>query len=244
MDCKNCDNCEKNPISQLTQFSFLGVGRNRNTTQFDFQEGRNCESCENYYIEVFFEKLVNRSWILDFQNFSNFIFGSNWTRKDTLETKTKVGRVFPMVFCPNSSWFIQIKFRKKTQIAIRNFHNFRNLWNCGFRNFANNTIGFWANFTTLPHLRPLPLKKIPNDFFLKISFQLMIGKCYMKMNEKDKAKIFFEKVKDWNDVIMDQDAYEEACALLKKFWVRHRVFIFHCIELPVTCIVFFYVTIT
>ena len=45
----------------------------------------------------------------------------------------------------------------------------------------------------------------------------MIGKCYLKMNEKEKAKIFFEKVKDWNDVIMDQDAYEEACSLLKKF---------------------------
>ena len=53
MDCENCD-CVKNTISQITQLSFLSVGRNRNTTQFDSQEGRNCESCENYYIEVFF----------------------------------------------------------------------------------------------------------------------------------------------------------------------------------------------
>ena len=60
-DCENCDNCEiancdceKNTISQITQFSFLTIGRNRNITQFDFLEGRNCESCENYYIEGFF----------------------------------------------------------------------------------------------------------------------------------------------------------------------------------------------
>jgi len=51
MDCENCDNCEiancdceKNTISQITQFSFLTIGRNRNITQFDFLEGRNCES--------------------------------------------------------------------------------------------------------------------------------------------------------------------------------------------------------
>ena len=43
MDCENCDNCEiancdceKNTISQITQFSFLTIGRNRNITQFDF----------------------------------------------------------------------------------------------------------------------------------------------------------------------------------------------------------------
>ena len=85
MDCENCDNCEiancdceKNTISQITQFSFLTIGRNRNITQFDFLQGRNCESCENYYIEgFFFEKWANRSWILDLKNFSNsnFIFG-------------------------------------------------------------------------------------------------------------------------------------------------------------------------
>ena len=70
LDCDNCD-CEKNTISQITQFSFLSVRRNRNTTQFDFQERRNCESCENCYIEdFFFEKLINRNWILDFHNFS------------------------------------------------------------------------------------------------------------------------------------------------------------------------------
>ena len=85
MNCENCDyceiancDCEKNTISQITQFSFLSIGRNRNITQFDFLEGRNCESCENYYIEgFFFEKWANRSWILDLKNFSNsnFIFG-------------------------------------------------------------------------------------------------------------------------------------------------------------------------
>ena len=54
MDCENCDNCEiancdceKNTISQITQFSFLSAGRNRNTTQFDFLEGRNCEIAKN-----------------------------------------------------------------------------------------------------------------------------------------------------------------------------------------------------
>jgi hypothetical protein len=42
----NCD-CEKIAISQLTQFTFLSVGRNRNITQFDFLEGRNCEIAKN-----------------------------------------------------------------------------------------------------------------------------------------------------------------------------------------------------
>ena len=42
----------KNTISQITQFSFwVSVAI---ATQFDFQEGRNRESCENYYIEDFF----------------------------------------------------------------------------------------------------------------------------------------------------------------------------------------------
>ena len=86
MDCENCD-CVKNTISQITQLSFLSVGRNRNTTQFDLQDGRNCESCENYYIEVFFEKLVNRNWILDFQNFSNL--GKNEPERICLEPKLK-----------------------------------------------------------------------------------------------------------------------------------------------------------
>ena len=42
----DCDNCE---LRKKT--SFLSVGRNCNTTQFNSQEGRNCESCENYYTE-------------------------------------------------------------------------------------------------------------------------------------------------------------------------------------------------
>ena len=65
MDCENCDNCEivncdcdKNTISQITQFDFL--------------EGRNRERYQNYYIEEFsFEKWVNSGWILDLQNCSN-----------------------------------------------------------------------------------------------------------------------------------------------------------------------------
>ena len=68
MDCENCDyceiancDCEENTISQITQFSFVNVGHNRNTTQFDFQKGRNCESCENDYIEDFFEK----NWLIE-----------------------------------------------------------------------------------------------------------------------------------------------------------------------------------
>ena len=45
-------NCEiaiaiKIAISQLTQFIFLSAGRNRNITQFDFLEGRNCEIAKN-----------------------------------------------------------------------------------------------------------------------------------------------------------------------------------------------------
>ena len=78
MDCENCEfRLGKNTILQITKLSFLSFGRNRNTTQFDSQEDRNWERCENYYIEEFFEKLVNRNWILDFQKFSNlhFIFG-------------------------------------------------------------------------------------------------------------------------------------------------------------------------
>jgi len=47
---------KKNTISQIKQFSFLSVGRNGNTTQFDFLKGRNRESCQNYYIEEFFLK--------------------------------------------------------------------------------------------------------------------------------------------------------------------------------------------
>ena len=42
----NCD-CKKIAISQLTQFIFLSEGRNRNITQFDFLEGRNCEKLRN-----------------------------------------------------------------------------------------------------------------------------------------------------------------------------------------------------
>ena len=71
MNCENCDNCEiancdceEIAISQITQLNFL--------------EGRNCENYENDEIEEFFsEKLVNRNWILDLQNFSylNSIFG-------------------------------------------------------------------------------------------------------------------------------------------------------------------------
>ena len=52
---------KKNTISQITQFSFVSVGRNRNTTQFDSQEGRNCECCENYYIEDF----VLKNWSIE-----------------------------------------------------------------------------------------------------------------------------------------------------------------------------------
>ena len=71
MDCEklriceiaNCD-CEKIAISQLTQFIFLSAGRNRNITQFDFLEGRNCESCENYYIEKIFEKSIETGFQL------------------------------------------------------------------------------------------------------------------------------------------------------------------------------------
>lgn len=57
-------------------------------------------------------------------------------------------------------------------------------------------------------------ESIKPEFYSKN--QLMIGKCLFKLGEKEKAKIFFEKVKNWNEVIMDQDAYEEACVLLKK----------------------------
>ena len=39
--------CEKNAISQLTQFIFRRKGRNRNITQFDFLEGRNTEIAKN-----------------------------------------------------------------------------------------------------------------------------------------------------------------------------------------------------
>ena len=61
MDCENCDNCEiancdceKNTISQITQFSFWSVDRNRKIKQFGFLDDRNCENCENYFIEEFF----------------------------------------------------------------------------------------------------------------------------------------------------------------------------------------------
>ena len=39
--------CKKLRISQLTQFTFLGAGRNRNITQFDFLEDRSCEIAKN-----------------------------------------------------------------------------------------------------------------------------------------------------------------------------------------------------
>ena len=73
-------------------------------------------------------------------------------QKDTPGTKTKLGRVFPVVILSEIQLIHSNKnsqFSKKTQIASRNFRNFRNLWICDFRNFANNTIGFWAHFTTL-----------------------------------------------------------------------------------------------
>ena len=66
-------------IAKKTPFSFLSVGRNRNTIQFGFLEGRKLRKllCDIIYIDEFFsEKLVNRNWILDPQNFSylNSIF--------------------------------------------------------------------------------------------------------------------------------------------------------------------------
>ena len=80
MDCEklriceiaNCD-CEKIAISQLTQFIFLSAGRNRNITQFDFLEGRNCEiakNCENNKkLKAFVFKSENsKNTILDFKN--------------------------------------------------------------------------------------------------------------------------------------------------------------------------------
>ena len=49
------------------------------------------------------------------------------------------------IFPKNGEFFFGLIF----QINIRNFRNFRNLWNCDFRNFANNPIWFWVFFTTL-----------------------------------------------------------------------------------------------
>ena len=92
------------------------------------------------------EKKFRNNTIQFFECWSQSQHNTIWF---SIRSKLKRDASFRSSFCPNSSWFIQIKFRKKTQIAIRNFHNFRNLWNCGVRNFANNTIGFWAHFTTL-----------------------------------------------------------------------------------------------
>ena len=71
MDCEklriceiaNCD-CEKIAISQLTQFTFLSVGRNRNITQFDFLEARYREIAKNREIG---EKpiLISRIQLID-----------------------------------------------------------------------------------------------------------------------------------------------------------------------------------
>ena len=112
----NCD-CEKNTISQITQFSFVSVGRNHNTTQFDFQEGRNCE---NYYIGDFFEKngqskVDSRS--PEFLKFKFHIWGSTFRRS----------------FCPKSSWFIPIKNRNR---KIRNFRKKHKLRFAIFATFA------------------------------------------------------------------------------------------------------------
>ena len=51
-----CENCEIANCDCVKKHDFANFGRNRNTTQFDFQEGRNYE---NYYIEEKFFK--NRS---------------------------------------------------------------------------------------------------------------------------------------------------------------------------------------
>ena len=60
MDCENCGKTQ----FRKQRNSFLNVGRNCNKSQFNFLQmvTQNCESCENYYAEDFFEKLVNRNW--------------------------------------------------------------------------------------------------------------------------------------------------------------------------------------
>ena len=77
MDCEklrfceiaNCD-CEEIAISQLTQFIFLSASRNRNITQFDFLEGRNCEKLRKIAkLKAFVFKSENsKNAILDSQN--------------------------------------------------------------------------------------------------------------------------------------------------------------------------------
>ena len=76
MDCENCDNCEiancdceKNTISQLTQFSFLNTVAIAIATQFVFSrrsQFRNCEKIAKvifywFFIRIF-QKLFHRKF--------------------------------------------------------------------------------------------------------------------------------------------------------------------------------------
>ena len=68
---------KKNTISEITQFSFLSAGYNRNTTQFDSQEGHNFKSCENYNIEVFLKKWSIKAGFWIFRIFQISYLGQN-----------------------------------------------------------------------------------------------------------------------------------------------------------------------
>ena len=58
----------------------------------------------------------------------------------------------------------------------------------------------------------LHAEKLAPGFYSKN--QVMIGKCYLQLGDKLTAKQYFNNVKWWKDVIMDQGAYQEACHLL------------------------------
>ena len=57
----NCD-CGKDKISQWIQFS-----RKYKTTQFDFKKVTIAKVAKVIIMKIFFEKLVNRNWFLDFK---------------------------------------------------------------------------------------------------------------------------------------------------------------------------------
>ena len=176
MDCEKLRNCElrlrKIAISQQTQFIFLSAGRNRNITQFDFLEGRNCEFAKNCEIGektifvsriqpilvIFLKKKIDLKEQLKVSTWNIFkreiiFFGIVYN----VHVYVRIIIFIKSTHCkiPVFEWFSSSKWEN---------HNFSQLFAIAIsqlfaiaiwfwkldRNFATNTIWFSTHFTTLP----------------------------------------------------------------------------------------------
>jgi len=187
MDCENCDNCElrlrkkHNFANNTIQFFECRSQSQHNTIWFS-RRSQLRKLRKLLYWRFFLWKIDQSKLDSRFPEFFKFKFDI-WVKmnqKNTPWTKTKVGRVFPMlilsefqlIHSKKKSQNKNSQFSQKTQIAIRNF---RNLWNCGFRNFANNTVEFWAHFTTLTAPTSFKLEHSAPNLPKLIAFSVAFG---------------------------------------------------------------------